>query len=115
MSPRHRADVILVNRVRLAGVPLLLFLGLSLPAPAVAGLSEAAAEPIVKPALLMGDGRIPSRLAGLRCLQLRGEQLRNGRKLLLSLHPTGREDECEGGEGYAHRGDFAILVLLSGT
>ena len=106
-SALHRPDVVLVDRVRLAGVPLLFLVALSLAAPAVAGLSEAAAESVVEPALLMGDRRISGSLTGLRCLQLGGQQLGDGRQLLLSLRPSGSDDESEGVRGCAHGGRIA--------
>src|SRR3954465_3940286 len=51
-SARNGLNVILVDRVRLAGVPFLLLVGLTLAAPAISSLSQAATEPIPQPALL---------------------------------------------------------------
>ena len=63
----------------------------------------------MKPALIVGDGRIPGGLTGLRSLQLGGQQLGNGRKLLPSLRATDSDDQTEDGEDIAHGGRLIEL------
>ena len=64
-------DIVLVDRVRLASVPFLPLLSLTLAAPAPADLSKAPAYPISEPALLRNDGRITASLAGFGSLDFR--------------------------------------------